>query len=137
MNTDKRHNTVARIKQTTIVKERSNAMVSTIVDNDNNMDMVLFQPNTNFMIKQQIMCVPMLTEYVNGCIEVLVINKTDQPIKLYHRSRIGNILPVSEVKEQNTVTLIQQQTSGMLKMMSDKSRSRLHKRTHLISFLNH
>ena len=86
-------------------------MVSAIVDNDNNIDMALFQPNTNFMIKQQIMCVPMITKCVNGYIEVLVMNKTDQPIKLYHQSRIGNILPVSEVQEQNTVTLIQQHTS--------------------------
>ena len=134
MNTDKVNNSVTRIKRTTIVKERSNAMISAVVENDNNSDMILFQPRTNFMLKQQIMCVPMLTECVNGHIEVFVINKTDRPIKLYRRSRIGDISPVSEVTEQNTVTLIQKLASNEDEEDVGQTPLRHHRRIHWTSF---
>ena len=109
MKSDKGYNRVARIKHTTMLKERSNTMISVVVDDFNENHTVLFQPRSSFMIKQQLMCIPMVVDYVEGQMEILVMNNTDQPIKVYQQSRIGDISPATKVVEHNTIMLVQKQ----------------------------
>ena len=86
MKIDKGFIAAARIKHTTIIQERCNAMNTAVIDDYTENKPVLFQPRTNFMMKQQLMCVPMLIECIAGQIDVLVVNTTDQPVKVYRSS---------------------------------------------------